>query len=138
MPPKHPTIRRAHFGFLVFAVLQQALLAVVGAFFPDGWTSSAYSLALSIMPPWGYAIVWALNCALGLWIVVRIKNKSHPPITFGPILIFNVVFTIVQIIFAWSIFWLTFTGSRGAIAGAIQWAGLGLVSWLWVRHIDED
>lgn len=125
-------ISSAYRGFLLFATFQVGVLAYLAVWHGDLYASGAYEWALSVVPLVAYAWVWLGLFILGCVIVweARVDGSAR----FISLLVWSAVYAIVQAMFAISIFTLTFKGFTGAAAGSLQWGGLAVVAWLWLRH----
>ena len=125
-------VSAAYRGFLRFATVQVGVLAYLAIWQGDLYKSGAYSWALSVVPLEAYAAVWLGLFVLGCVIVWDARGDGRAQL--GGLLVWSTVYAIVQALFAISIFMLTFDGYPGAAAGSLQWGGLAVVAWLWLRH----
>tara|TARA_R110002096_G_scaffold11123_4_gene41577 strand:- start:883 stop:1224 length:342 start_codon:yes stop_codon:yes gene_type:complete len=108
------------------------VLAYLAVWQGDLYSASAYAWALAVVPLEVYAAVWVGLFLLGAVIVwdARLDGRAG----LCALLVWSAVYAIVQVMFALSIFMLSFDGYPGAAAGSLQWGGLAVVAWLWLRH----
>ena len=125
-------VSAAYRGFLRFATVQVGVLAYLAVWQGDLYSASAYAWALAVVPLEVYAAVWVGLFLLGAVIVwdARLDGRAG----LCALLVWSAVYAIVQVMFALSIFMLSFDGYPGAAAGSLQWGGLAVVAWLWLRH----
>lgn len=126
------SVSPAYRGFLRFATAQVGVLSYLAVWHGDLYASGAYEWALSVVPLEMYAVVWLGLFVLGSVIVFDCRSDGRAQL--GALLVWSSVYAIVQALFAISIFMLTFDGYPGAAAGSVQWFGLAVVAWLWLRH----
>ncbi len=108
--------------FAQFAAFQTLVMGVAFFYNPDWYSTGAYSWAESIIPFWGYASIW-----IGLWAGFSLALvRKVPPMFVGALL---GLYSFVQLMFAYSIFQLTWNGAGGALVGSIQWGGYVYIAW---------
>ena len=126
------SVSKAYLGFLRFATFQCGVLAFFAVFSPELFESIAYKWAVDLLPLEVYAAGWIGLLVCGLTILWSIRKDGSANLFM--LVWWSAWYSIIQFLFAFSIFTLTFDGFTGASAGALQWGGLAVVSWLWLRH----
>lgn len=129
-------------AFIGWGAVQSFVLAFVSIFIQESWTTSAaYSWVFAIVPLPVMTLIWAVQAGVAAWLWWN--SRSNRDEYFGNYFFVEhsllttawlAWFTLIQFMFAWSIFTLTWQGSPGAIAGSLQWGGLAVVGWLLLRR----
>lgn len=125
-------VSRAYRGFLRFATVQVAVLAYLGFTRCYLYDAEAYSWALSVVHVRVYAYVWASLAVLGA--VVLADSRGDSRTWLAALVVWSSVYAVVQALFGLSVLAFAVSEAPGAASGALQWFGLAVVSWLWLRH----
>lgn len=119
-------------NFLQWITFQCTALGTASILKPEWYSGAAYSQAEDLLPIQGYGFVWIVTAILALLGLVA-RRRAYIILAFF-------LYCSVQLIFAWSVFSLTWAGSLGAFAGALMWGGYAWFAYINLKrgvHVDE-
>ena len=112
--------------FVKWISVHSGVLGGFALIHPDLYENTAYDFAQSILPIWVIGLMWLV---VGVLAVLSILADEAGEDAFHLTVIVVSMYTALTLLFAWSIFTLTWKGAHGAIAGAMAWGGWAWFGW---------